>query len=316
MDDYKTVKLSYLVDEMKLKILYKSTDYEEKRLKNADVHRPGLQLTGYYNYFFADRIQIIGGIEFAYMLSFPYEVRKQKYDELFSKGIPVLIICHGRNPGPELIEVAEKYNVTVLGDPRDPAQVIADAIRILTVAMAPRITRHGVLVEVYGTGVFILGESGIGKSETAIELLKRGHRLIADDAVEIKRVDVDKLEGSAPDLIKYYVELRGIGVIDVRRMFGVGAVKMSQDIDLIVKLENWEEGMVFDRLGINESYENILGVDVVSYTVPVRPGRNIAIIIEVAAMNYRQKMMGFNAAKEFTEQIKGHFTENTEDQDR
>ena len=310
MEDYKTVKLSYLVDEMKLKILYKSTDYETKRLKNADVHRPGLQLTGYYNYFFADRIQIIGGIEFAYMLSFPYEVRKQKWDELFSKGIPVIIICHGRDPGPELIAAAEKYNVTVLSDPRNPQQVIAEAIRLLTVAMAPRITRHGVLVEVYGTGVFILGESGIGKSETAIELLKRGHRLIADDAVEIKRVDVDKLEGSAPDLIKYYVELRGIGVIDVRRTFGIGAVKMSQDIDLIVKLENCEEDAVFDRLGINESYENILGVDVVSYTVPVRPGRNIAIIIEVAAMNYRQKMMGFNAAQELADQINNHFEES------
>ncbi|MBO4831687.1 MAG: HPr(Ser) kinase/phosphatase [Oscillospiraceae bacterium] len=310
MDDYKTVKLSYLVDEMKLKILYRSTDYETKRLKNADVHRPGLQLTGYYNYFFADRIQIIGGIEFAYMLSFPYEVRKQKWDELFSKGIPVIIICHGRDPGPELIAAAEKYDVTVLSDARDPQQVIAEAIRLLTVAMAPRITRHGVLVEVYGTGVFILGESGIGKSETAIELLKRGHRLIADDAVEIKRVDVDKLEGSAPNLIKYYVELRGIGVIDVRRTFGIGAVKMSQDIDLIVKLENWEEGVVFDRLGINESYENILGVDVVSYTVPVRPGRNIAIIIEVAAMNYRQKMMGFNAAQELADQINNHFEES------
>ena len=310
MDDYKTVKLSYLVDEMKLKILYRSTDYETKRLKNADVHRPGLQLTGYYNYFFADRIQIIGGIEFAYMLSFPYEVRKQKWDELFSKGIPVIIICHGRDPGPELIAAAEKYDVTVLSDARDPQQVIAEAIRLLTVAMAPRITRHGVLVEVYGTGVFILGESGIGKSETAIELLKRGHRLIADDAVEIKRVDVDKLEGSAPNLIKYYVELRGIGVLDVRRTFGIGAVKMSQDIDLIVKLENWEEGVVFDRLGINESYENILGVDVVSYTVPVRPGRNIAIIIEVAAMNYRQKMMGFNAAQELADQINNHFEES------
>ena len=249
------------------------------------------------------------------MLSFPYEVRKQKWDELFSKGIPVIIICHGRDPGPELISAAEKYDVTVLSDTRDPQQVIAEAIRLLTVAMAPRITRHGVLVEVYGTGVFILGESGIGKSETAIELLKRGHRLIADDAVEIKRVDVDKLEGSAPDLIKYYVELRGIGVIDVRRTFGIGAVKMSQDIDLIVKLENWEEGVVFDRLGINESYENILGVDVVSYTVPVRPGRNIAIIIEVAAMNYRQKMMGFNAAQELADQINNHF-EEPEDKDQ
>lgn len=313
MDDYKTVKLKYLVDEMKLKILYRSTDYEEKRLKNADVHRPGLQLTGYYNYFFADRIQIIGGMEFAYMLSFPFEERCQKYDMLFSKGIPAVIVCHGRDPGPELLNAAKKYDVTVLSDPRDPSQIIASVIRILAVALAPRITRHGVLVEVYGTGVLIMGESGIGKSETAVELLKRGHRLIADDAVEIKRVDVDKLEGSAPELIKYYVELRGIGVIDVRRTFGIGAVKMTQDVDLIVKLETWEDGMIFDRLGINESYENILGVDVVSYTVPVRPGRNIAVIIEVAAMSYRQKMMGFNAAKEFAEQIDGHVGESIEE---
>jgi len=311
--DYKTVKLSYLVDEMKLKPLYKSSDYEEKCLKNADVHRPGLQLTGYYNYFFAERIQIIGGMEFAYMLSFPIDVRRAKYDELFSKGIPAVIVCHGRNPGPEMLEAAAKYDVSVFSDPRDPSQVIANAIRILAVALAPRITRHGVLVEVYGTGVLILGESGIGKSETAIELLKRGHRLIADDAVEIKRVDVDRLEGAAPSLIKYYVELRGIGVIDVRRTFGIGAVKLSQQIDLIVKLEAWEDGVVFDRLGLNESYENILGVDVVSYTVPVRTGRNIAIIIEVAAMNYRQRMMGFNAAKELAEQIDSHF-ENMGDQ--
>ena len=292
------------------------------------MHRPGLQLDGFFTYFDPNNVQIIGGMELAFLEPYSSEVRLLKYNDLLSKGIPAIIVTKGRDPGPELLESARINDVTVLSAEEGTSMTMTNVLRVLGAGMAQRITRHGVLMEVYGIGVLILGDSGIGKSETAIELIKRGHRLVADDAVEIKRTDIatlegrapdlirhsdlNKLVGSAPELIRYYVEVRGIGIIDVRRTFGVGSVKPFQDIALVVHLEQWREGEVYDRLGLNEMYEEILGVKLHSYTVPVRPGRSLSVIIEVAAMEFRQKIMGFNAAREFTEQINRQIAQSSE----
>lgn len=302
-----TFKLKSVVEELKYEVLYESSDYNKLELNTGDVHRPGLQFAGFYGYFDPNRIQVVGKMECEYMSQFSPEERKIRYDELLSRKIPALVICHGTDIFADVEEAAKKHDVTILMTEHDTGYATAEIIRVVNRGLAPRITRHGVLVEIYGLGVLLLGESGIGKSETAIELLKRGHRLIADDAVEIKAVDLNVLEGTSPDLIRYYVELRGIGVIDVRQTFGVGAVKMMQNIHLVVNLEPWKEGMLYDRLGINNQTVSILDVELPSLTIPVRPGRNLAVILEVAAMNQRQKYMGYNAALEFTNQINKHF---------
>ena len=306
MDTTFSCKLSTVAEELKFKVLHKSTDYDTKLLYTAEVHRPGLQLDGFFTHFNPNRIQILGGMELEFMKPYSYHERIAKYSDLFARGIPAVVITKNRDPGIELLQMAEKHDVTVFVTEAETAQTTTDIIRVLGMHLAPRITRHGVLMEVYGVGVLIMGESGIGKSETAIELIKRGHRLVADDAVEIKRTDINKLQGSAPDLIKYYVEVRGIGIIDVRRSFGMGAVKPWQDIALVVNFEPWRDGEVYDRLGLKDNFTDILGVNVTTYTVPVKPGRSLSVIIEVAAMEFRQKMMGFNAAREFTEQINSH----------
>ena len=303
MEQRLTYKLSQMVEDLNYRVLYESSDYKTKELDRSEVHRPGLQLDGFFTYFDPKRIQILGGMELAFLEPYSSQVRLLKYNDLLSKGVPAVIVTKGRDPGPELLESARINDVTIISIDDETSTTMTNVLRCLGLGIAPRITRHGVLVEVYGLGVLILGDSGIGKSETAIELIKRGHRLVADDAVEIKRTDIATLEGRAPDLIRYYVEVRGIGIIDVRRTFGVGAVKPFQDIALVVHLEPWREGEVYDRLGMNDMYEDILGVKVTSYTVPVRPGRSLSVIIEVAAMEFRQKIMGFNAAKEFTDKI-------------
>lgn len=308
MDREYSFKLKTLVDELKLNIVYPSTDYEKVNILTGDVHRPGLQLTGFYDYFDPTRIQLIGRMETAFLNKFDEQERKAKIEVLLSKKIPALIICHDVEMMPMYIEAAEKYDVSLFTTSQNTSNVMSDIIRIIKMALAQRVTRHGVLVEVYGIGLLLMGESGVGKSEAAIELLKRGHRLIADDAVEIKAI-ANTLEGTAPELIRHYVELRGIGVIDVRQIFGVGAIKARQNIHLIVNLEPWREGMLYDRLGINDQHMTILGVDVAAVTIPVKPGRNLAVILEVAAMNQRQKFMGYNAALEFTRQINKHFDE-------
>jgi HPr kinase/phosphorylase len=254
-------------------------------------------------------MQLIGRMEAAYMEKLPPGERLQKWESLMEQKMPALIMCHGAEITDELLAAAEKYDVTVLNTNSPTTEVMWDVIRIVKRAVAPRITRHGVLVEVYGIGLLLLGESGVGKSEAAIELLKRGHRLIADDAVEIMAIDVNVVQGTAPELIRHYVELRGIGVIDVRRIFGIGAVKNSQNIHLVVTLENWRDGAHYDRLGLEEKTVDILGVKVAAMTIPVSPGRNLAVILEVAAMNQRQKLMGYNAAIELTKQINKHFDE-------
>lgn len=299
-------KMATIAEELNFRTLYKSTDYDTKLLYTAEVHRPGLQLDGFFTHFNPNRIQILGGMELEFMKPYSYHERIVKYSDLFARGIPAIVVTKGRDPGIELLEMAKKYDTTVFGTDLETSQAMTDILRALGLHLAPRITRHGVLMEVYGVGVLITGESGIGKSETAIELIKRGHRLVADDAVEIKRTDLSTLMGSAPDLIKYYVEVRGIGIIDVRRSFGMGAVKPFQDIGLVVNFEPWQDGEVYDRLGLEEKFTDILGVNVSTYTVPVKPGRSLSVIIEVAAMEFRQKRMGFNAAKEFTEQINTH----------
>jgi len=302
-------KLSKLTEELQTDIIYPSTDFEDVLIYTGDVHRPGLQLAGFYDYFDPTRVQLIGRMESAYMDKLSPEERRVKWEALMEQKMPALIVCHGAQITDDLITAAEKYDVTVLNTNAHTTEIMSDVIRIIKKAVAPRLTQHGVLVEVYGIGLLLQGESGVGKSEAAIELLKRGHRLIADDAVEIKAIDVNVVEGTAPELIRHYVELRGIGVIDVRQIFGVGAIKGSQDIHLVVNLEQWKDGAHYDRLGISEDTVDILGVKIATVTIPVKPGRNLAVILEVAAMNQRQKHMGYNAAVEFTNQLNRHFDE-------
>ena len=307
MEQEYSYKLAQLTEDLQADIVYPSSDFEEVLIYSGDVHRPGLQLTGFFDHFDPTRVQLIGRMESAYMDMLTHEERLKKWEALMEQKMPVLIMCHGAEVTDELLAAAEKHDVTILSTNAHTMEIMTAVIRIVKKAVARRVTRHGVLVEVYGMGLLLLGESGVGKSEAAIELLKRGHRLIADDAVEIKAIDVNVLEGTAPELIRHYVELRGIGVVDVRQIFGVGAVKASQNIHLVVNLEPWKDETNYDRLGLTENKITILGVDVATVTVPVKPGRNLAVILEVAAMNQRQKFMGYNAAVEFTRQINLRF---------
>ena len=302
-----TVKLKTIVEEHKLHPLHTSADYEKAALTTTDVNRPAMQLTGFYNYFDPHRLQIIGRVESTYLDTLTHEQRLDALERFMQYDIAALVICHGAAPFPECLEMADKYDRNVFITNEDTSAFQADVINSLQHYLAPRLTTHGVLVEVYGEGVLILGESGVGKSETAIELVNRGHRLIADDAVEIKRVSAARLEGSAPELIRHYIELRGIGVVDVRRLFGMSAIKLEASIDLVINLEAWKDDATYDRLGAENLYTSILDVPVPTLTIPVKPGRNLAVIIEVAAMNNRNKKMGYNAALEFTKQINQHF---------
>lgn len=271
------------------------------------MNRPGLQLAGFFDYFVPQRIQLIGMVENTYLTNLTSEERRVSFERLFTYDIPAMIIAHGAEAFPECIEMAQKYGRVILRTPESTTNIMSATISFLRTMLCPRITRHGVLVEVYGEGLLILGESGVGKSETAIELVKRGHRLIADDAVEIRRISRRKLTGAAPEMLRNYLELRGIGVVDVHRLFGMSAVKKDSAIDLIVNLELWKDDTVYDRLGTEEQYTTIFDVNVPTLTIPVKPGRNLAVIIEVAAMNNRNKKMGYNAAQEFTKQINEHF---------
>ncbi len=298
-----TVKLSQIIRELHLKKIYYTDDMDSVEVSSADINRPGLQLIGFFNYFDQKRIEIIGKVEMTYLEKMQPSERRESLDKLFSYRFPAAIITRSMTPFPEMLEAAEKYNVPLLQTEEISSRFMSEIIRNLNVWLAPRITRHGVLVEVYGEGLLLLGESGVGKSETAIELLKRGHRLVADDAVEIKKVSNSSLVGSSPAIIRHFIELRGIGIVNVRNIFGMGAVKDTEKIDLIVHLEHWRQGVEYDRLGIDETYTNLLGIDVPSITVPVRQGRNLAVIMEVAAMNNRQKRMGFNAAQELNERL-------------
>ena len=292
-----SVKLRTIVEEHGLKILHASKNYDEAKITTYDVNRPAMQLAGFYNYFDPARIQIMGRVESTYLDTLSDEDRLAAFEQFMKYDIAALVICHGVQPFPECLEMAEKYDRNLFITAEDTSEFQAGVISALRSYLAPRTTAHGVLVEIYGEGVLLTGESGIGKSETALELIKRGHRLIADDAVEIKKVGRSTLVGDAPEMIRYYMELRGIGVVNVRRIYGVGAVKPESGIDLVVHLEPWEEGKAYDRLGLSSESETILGVEVPRVTIPVRPGRNLAVILELAAMNNRQKKMGYNAAE-------------------
>ena len=305
-----TVPLKQIVEEAELKILYKASDYENIRLIVADVTRPALNLIGFMEHFEPMRLQVIGMVEHSFLIKMTPEERYVAFDRFFSYKIPALVYTRGLTPPAELVQMAKKHNVTVLTSTHPTAGLMANLIQSLSAHLAPRVTRHGVLVEVYGEGLLLLGESGVGKSEAAVELVKRGHRLIADDAVEIKQIAPNVLVGTAPELIRHYVELRGIGVTNVAQLFGMGAIKESTNIDLIINITPWKDGEVYDRLGLENNEEEILDVKLPSITIPVKPGRNLAVILEVAAMNNRQKKMGYNAAQEFTNQINRHFEES------
>ncbi len=293
-----SVSLEKLAKELGLKTVYTPKDLSKIMITNNDINRPGLQLTGFYAYFNTEKIQICGNTEFAYLKGLEDDERKRVLDTLFSYKFPALIITKDHEPFPEMLDAAKLNSIPIFSTALDTSAVMAQTIAFLNLNLAQRITRHGVLIEIYGEGVLIVGESGVGKSETAIELVKRGHRLVADDAVEIKKVSAISLVGSSPDNIRHFIELRGIGIVNARRLFGMGAVKMTEKIDLVVKLEPWDPDRVYDRMGVDSEYTNILGVNVPSITIPVKPGRNLAVILEVAAMNNRQKKMGYNAAQE------------------
>jgi len=307
MFDIHSVALHDLVQEFGLDVAYAATDYEKIRLTVEDVARPGLQLAGYYDHFEPVRLQVMGNVEISYLQKLTADERIMTFDRLFSYKIPALLISRNIAPGPQCLEMAKKHNITILRSKDATSTVVSGIIAYLKSALAPGITRHGVLMEVYGEGLLLLGESGIGKSEAAIELLKRGHRLIADDAVEIRKVSESALVGTAPALIRNYVELRGIGIINVAKLFGMGAVKSENEINLVVNIVPWDQHKVFDRLGLEDQYMDILGVKIPMNTIPITPGRNLAVILEVAAMNNRQRKMGYNPAKEFSEQMNSQF---------
>ncbi|HIT08754.1 MAG TPA: HPr(Ser) kinase/phosphatase [Candidatus Merdivicinus faecavium] len=298
-----TVTLERLIKEFSFEEIYVPDDPASIHISSGDVNRPGLFITGFYDYFDPDRIQIIGRMETAYLSDLEKDVLAERMDKLCSLNVPAIIVTRGLEVFPEMVEAARAHRIPVLRTQDPTSSFMATLIGFLSVELAPRITRHGVLVEVYGEGMLIVGDSGVGKSETAIELVKRGHRLIADDAVEIRRVSSKSLVGSSPENIRHFVELRGIGIINARRLFGMGAVKLTEKIDMVVNLEHWDQSKVYDRMGIDNQYAQILGNKVPSLTIPVKPGRNLAIILEVAAMNNRQKKMGYNAAQELMEKL-------------
>lgn len=298
-----TIKLSEVAKKYNFIPVFLPENYEEILVNRPDVSRPGLPFTGFFQDFENERIQLVGNMEHSYLASLTDDERSTSLKAFFSHNVKAVVVTTSLPIFDEMLEEAKNSNTPLFSVESATSPLMAAITSGLNVTLAERITQHGVLVEVYGEGVLILGDSGIGKSETAIELVKRGHRLIADDAVEIKKVSAISLVGSAPDLIKHYIELRGIGIVDVRRIFGMGSVKESEKIDLIINFENWQQGKLYDRFGLDSEYTEILGIKIPSITVPVKPGRNLAVIIEIAAMNHRQKKMGFNTAEEFEKRL-------------
>jgi HPr kinase/phosphorylase len=298
-----TVKLRELIKEFQLEPICMGELAGDIEITTSDVNRPGLQLSGYMKYFGADRIQIIGKVEMTYLASISPQERLKRLDEFFGTGFPCLVVARDQELFDEMVQVSMKHQIPILRTSDITSRFMSGLIRYLNVMLAPRTSEHGVLVEVYGEGVLILGESGVGKSETALELVKRGHRLIADDIVEIRRVSDSTLLASAPENIRHFIEIRGIGIVDVKNLYGMGSVKLQENINLVIMLELWNDHKIYDRLGLEEQYTDILGISVPYLVIPVRPGRNLAIIVEVAAMNNRQKKMGYNAAKVISERF-------------
>lgn len=298
-----SVTLSKLIDKMKLKNLTPNIPIETIKITQPDINRPALQLAGFFEHFEATRVQIIGFVEYTYLQSLEPERKREVYEQLLSHEIPCIVFCRDLEPDELMIKTAEEKNVPLLNTSKATSSFMAEVIRWLNVKLAPSISIHGVLVDVYGEGLLITGESGIGKSEAALELIKRGHRLVTDDVVEIRKVSDDTLIGTAPDITRHFIELRGIGIVDVKTLFGVESVKETQSIDLVIRLEDWDKDKDYDRLGLEEEYTEYLGNKIVCHNIPIRPGRNLAIICESAAVNHRQKKMGYNAAKELYNRV-------------
>ncbi len=299
-----SVQLSKVIKANSFEVIYMPDKPEsELVIRSQDVNRPGLMFAGYDKFFDPERVEFIGLAEMSYLQEQDETTQRERLELFFSLKPPAAIITRNIDPTPAMLETAKKYEVPLLRTPEPTSGIMANLISYLSTQLAERITRHGVMVEVYGEGILIVGDSGVGKSETAVELIKRGHRLIADDAVEIRRVSAKTLVGSAPDNIRHFIELRGIGIVNARNIFGIGAVKLTEKIDMVIQLEQWDSTKAYDRLGLEEEFISILGIKVPSTTVPVKPGRNLAIIIEIAAMNNRQKRLGYNAARELMQQL-------------
>ncbi len=298
-----SVSLSQIVEDLNLTKVYLADNFNDINISTIEINRPGLELTGYFEFFDNKRIQVLGNTEFSYLGRFGSEAQRMVIDSIFSFGPPAVIICRDIEPSNAILESAKLHKVSILSSNDNTSDLTAYLVQYLNRALAPRITRHGVLVEVYGEGCLLIGDSGVGKSETAIELIKRGHRLVADDAVEIRRTTATTLIGQSPANIRHFIELRGIGIINARKLFGMGAVKMQEKIDMVINLELWDNTKVYDRMGLDNEFMDILGVEVPTLTIPVKPGRNLAVIIEVAAMNNRQKKMGYNAAQDLLKSL-------------
>lgn len=299
---------------MGLKNLTPDIDVSQIKVEQTDINRPALQLTGFFEHFPTDRVQVIGHVESTYLTTLDEGRKKYIYDQIFGANIPCMIFCRGIQPDEYILEAGNKYGVPVLVTNMTTSSFMAEIIRWLNVELAPCISIHGVLVDVYGEGVLIMGESGIGKSEAALELIKRGHRLVTDDVVEIRKVSDETLIGTAPDITRHFIELRGIGIIDVKTLFGVESVKETQGIDMVIKLEDWNKDKEYDRLGLEEQYTEFLGNKVVCHSIPIRPGRNLAIIVESAAVNHRQKKMGYNAAQELYRRVQANLVKHENDE--
>lgn len=306
MENY--VKLSKVVEKLNLKNLTPDVDMTEKKVMVPDINRPALQLTGFFEHFAYERVQLIGCVEYTFLENMEEDEKEKIYDMLLSYKIPCIIFCRNLKPDDSLIEKANKANAPVFSTETPTSAFSAEIIRWLNVELAPCISIHGVLVDVYGVGVLIMGESGIGKSEAALELIKRGHRLVSDDVVEIRKVSDETLVGTAPDITRHFIELRGIGIVDVKMLYGVQSVRETQNIDLVITLEEWDRDKEYDRLGLEEQYTEFLGNKVVCHQLPIRPGRNLAIIVETAAINHRQKSMGYNAAQELYKRVQQNMT--------
>ena len=298
-----SVPLSQIAEALNLTNVYIAENDKEINISTVEINRPGLELTGYLEFFDNKRIQVLGNTEFSYLGRYGPEAQKMVIDSIFSFGPPAVIICRDIEPSNAILESAKLHKVSIFSTPQSTSDLTASLVQYLNKELAPRITRHGVLVEVYGEGCLLIGDSGVGKSETAIELIKRGHRLVADDAVEIRRTSQTTLYGQSPENIRHFIELRGIGIINARKLFGMGAIKLQEKIDMVINLEQWDSSKVYDRMGLDNEYMKILGVEVPTLTIPVKPGRNLAVIIEVAAMNNRQKKMGYNAAIELLKNL-------------
>lgn len=314
----KGVFIGDIIEKMNLKVINPEVALEKINVTTSEINRPALQLTGFFDHFETTRPQLIGNVEYSYIKTLNDEQKKYIYDKLFSYNVPCIIFSSNREPDEMLINIATNYNTPVLQTEKTASNFMAEFIRWMNVQLAPMISIHGVLVDIYGEGVLIMGESGIGKSETALELVKRGHRLVSDDVVEIRKVSDDTLVGSTPEITRHFIELRGIGIVDIQTLFGFASVKESQSIDLVIKLEDWSRDKEYDRLGMEEEYIEFLGNKVVCHNIPVRSGRNLAIVCESAAVNHRQKKMGYNAAHELykrvQENIKRLNSKNQEDE--